>query len=238
MAKFKLAPVEPVERVVPFTGTLPNAGAALVVATSTWPVVPAAVATGAAPAPPPYIIPYCVSKAEDVIAEVLEKYGIPPDVPAVRPVPPLPTAKVPVTPVVNGNPVALVKTAAEGVPRFGVTKTGLVVNASAPEPFTAVPSAVATPVPRPLTPVLIGNPVALVSVPDDGVPSAPPFTTNEPADPVFTAKAVATPVPGVVVAKVENAVPLVFVTVKAPVPVFKVASPPIVTPLTVVPVDA
>lgn len=54
---------------------------------------------------------------------------------------------------------------------------------------------VATPVPRPLTPVLIGNPVAFVRVPDDGVPNAPPLTTKAPADPTLTPSAVATPVP-------------------------------------------
>jgi hypothetical protein len=58
-----------------------------------------------------------------------------------------------------------------------------------------VPRNVATPVPSPETPVLIGRPVALVSVPEDGVPSAPPLTTNDPAEPVLTPSAVTTPVP-------------------------------------------
>ena len=40
----------------------------------------------------------------------------------------------------------------------------------------------------------VGN-VQFVSVPDAGVPNAPPFTTGAPAVPTFTAKAVATPVP-------------------------------------------
>ena len=47
----------------------------------------------------------------------------------------------------------------------------------------------------PVTPVVKGRPVALVKVPDDGVPSTPPFTKGEPTVPTFTAKAVATPVP-------------------------------------------
>ena len=47
----------------------------------------------------------------------------------------------------------------------------------------------------PITPVVRGNPVALVSVADDGVPSAPPLTTNAPLDPVLTPSAVTTPVP-------------------------------------------
>lgn len=47
----------------------------------------------------------------------------------------------------------------------------------------------------PVTPVVKGRPVALVKVPLNGVPNAPPFTTNEPTEPVLIANAVATPVP-------------------------------------------
>jgi hypothetical protein len=58
---------------------------------------------------------------------------------------------------------------------------GLVAKSKAPDPVSPVTAAakfvlegvakkVATPVPRPLTPVLIGNPVQLVSVPELGVP--------------------------------------------------------------------
>jgi len=47
-------------------------------------------------------------------------------------------------------------------------------------------------------------PVRLVTVPLDGVPKAPPFTTNAPADPVLTPRAVTTPVPVVIV---EGAAP-------------------------------
>ena len=47
----------------------------------------------------------------------------------------------------------------------------------------------------PVTPVVKGKPVALVSVPELGVPNPPPLTTNAPADSVLTASAVATPVP-------------------------------------------
>ena len=60
-------------------------------------------------------------------------------------------------------------------------KVGLVANTRGPDPVSSVTADarfaddgvaknVATPVPRPLTPVLIGNPVALVSVAADGVP--------------------------------------------------------------------
>ena len=42
-------------------------------------------------------------------------------------------------------------------------------------------------------------PVRFVTVPLLGVPNAPPFTTNAPAEPVLTARAVATPVPNPVI---------------------------------------
>jgi len=112
----------------------------------------------------------------------------------------------PLTPVVMGRPVALVRVALEGVPRAGVTKVGLVANTKAPEPVSSVTAEakfaelgvarkVATFAPKPLTPVEIGKPVAFVKVPDDGVPSTPPLTTGEPAVPTLTARAVAIPVP-------------------------------------------
>ena len=84
----------------------------------------------------------------------------------VAPVPPLPTGKVPVTPVDKGKPVALVNVPLEGVPKAPPFTTG------APADPTATAKAVATPVPKPDTPVLIGKPVALVSVADEGVPKA------------------------------------------------------------------
>ena len=84
----------------------------------------------------------------------------------------------PAIPVDTGRPVAEVSTAYEGVPILGVTKTGLVPNTNAPEPVSSeiktarlalvglAAKNVATPEPRPLTPVLIGKPVALVNVTD------------------------------------------------------------------------
>ena len=101
----------------------------------------------------------------------------------VRPVPPLAIGKVPVTPVVKGKPVTLVITPLAVVPKAGVTNVGLVANTKAPEPVSLVTAAarfaelgvakkVATPVPRPDTPVAIGKPVAFVSVALDGVPKA------------------------------------------------------------------
>lgn len=55
----------------------------------------------------------------------------------------LATGSVPVTPVVSGRPVALVSTAADGVPSAGVTSVGLVLSTLLPEPVEVV-----TPCPR------------------------------------------------------------------------------------------
>ena len=90
----------------------------------------------------------------------------------VWPVPPLAMGSVPVTPVVNGSPVAFVKVALVGVPRMGVTKVGEVLKTFEPDPVDVV-----TPVPPfvtanvPVTPVDKGNPVALVNVTLVGVPN-------------------------------------------------------------------
>ena len=56
----------------------------------------------------------------------------------VIPVPPFPTGKVPVTPVVNGRPVAFVRVTEDGVPNAGVTKVGEVLNTTLPEPVEVV----------------------------------------------------------------------------------------------------
>ena len=125
----------------------------------------------------------------------------------VRLVPPLATGKVPVTPVVKGSPVALVRVALVGVPRIGVTKVGEVAKTAEPVPVSSVKAAarfaldgvarkVATPVPRPDTPVAIGRPVAfvkvaLVGVPRIGVTSVGEFDNTTLVVPVL----VVTPVP-------------------------------------------
>ena len=88
------------------------------------------------------------------------------------PVPPLATGKRPVTPVVKGKPVALVRVAEVGVPSNGVTNVGEVDNTTLPEPVDVV-----TPVPPlatgsvPVTPVVKGKPVRLVATPEVGVPN-------------------------------------------------------------------
>lgn len=66
-------------------------------------------------------------------------------------------------------------------PRTGVTRVGVFAKTAAPVPVSSVKAAarfaelgvvrnVATPAPNPETPVVIGKPVAFVSVPDVGVP--------------------------------------------------------------------
>jgi len=63
--------------------TAPNVGAPAALPCSTVVVVPRlASGAGAAPAPPPTIRAYCVNAPELAQVEALEKYGIPPDVPA------------------------------------------------------------------------------------------------------------------------------------------------------------
>jgi hypothetical protein len=113
----------------------------------------------------------------------------------------------PETPVEMGDPVAFVSVPLAGVPNAGVTNVGLLENTNEPEPVSSVTAAarfaldgvaknVATPVPKPETPVEIGNPVAFVSVPLAGVPNAGVTSvgllenTNEP-EPVSSVTAAA-----------------------------------------------
>ncbi len=147
----------------------------------------------------------------------------PEPVEVVTPVPPFRTGSVPVTPVVKGSPVALVSVTDVGVPRTGVTNVGEVANTFAPLPVSSVKAAakfallgvarkVATPVPKPDTPVEIGRPVAFVKVAAEGVPKSGVTKAGDvanTADPVpvssvkaerrlaleGVAKKVATPVP-------------------------------------------
>lgn len=146
----------------------------------------------------------------------------------------------PETPVLIGKPVQFVRVPDVGVPSRGVTSVGLVANTRAPDPVSSVTAVakladdgvarnVATPVPKPLTPVEIGNPVPLVSTTADGVPSAgvtkvgDVANTNAP-EPVSSvtavarlalegvAKNVATPVPRPEM-PVEIGKPVAFVSV-------------------------
>ena len=99
------------------------------------------------------------------------------------PVPPFATGKMPVTPVVRGNPVAFVSVRTDGVPRAGVTSVGELAKTKAPEPVSSDTAAaklddegvarnVAIPEPSPEMPEATGSPVAFVRVSADGVPSA------------------------------------------------------------------
>lgn len=89
----------------------------------------------------------------------------------------------PEMPVATGKPVQFVNVPEVGVPNTGATKVGVFANTKAPEPVSSetadakfaldgVPKKVATPEPRPDTPVEIGKPVQFVNVPEAGVPSA------------------------------------------------------------------
>ena len=141
-------------------------------------------------------------------------------------VPPLAIGNVPVTPVVKGNPVALVKVPDDGAPNAPpFTK-------NAPAEPVLTPNAVATPVPNPDTPVAIGNPVALVNVTLVGVPKI--GVTNvgdvlktllpEPVD-------VVTPVPPFVTANVpakETAPVVAVLGVNPVVPALNDVTPPVV----------
>lgn len=104
---------------------------------------------------------------------------------------------------------------ADATPRIGVTNVGDVVRLIAPVPLTFVASAVAIPVPNPLTPVDIGSPVQLVKVPEVGVPRIGVTNVGEvvndiaPLPLTLAASAVATPVPYPVVPDIGNPVQLV-----------------------------
>ena len=95
-------------------------------------------------------------------------------------VPPLAIGSTPVTPVVKGKPVALVNTAADGVPSAGVTSVGDVENTAEPEPVSSVraviswadvndPNAVALPT-EVTAPVRLALVVTLPAVRPDAVP--------------------------------------------------------------------
>ena len=89
-------------------------------------------------APPPDTVAHTPSPRQNVLELA--------DVPALR----LATGKLPVTPVDNGKPVALVSVADVGVPRMGVTKVGDVDKTVSP-----VPVLVVTPVPPFITGIAV-----------------------------------------------------------------------------------
>ena len=165
--RFVAVPPEGVPKSPPFTTKAPAEPVFTPSAVTT--PVPVVVVAGAAPAPPPITKALAARAAEVAHVEAVEKYGTPPLVPA--------TVKAKVPLVVIGEP------ATEMMPPVNDWATLVTV----PEPATAqVPSprqkvdAVA-PVPLfrlvtgrlPVTPVVSGNPVALVSN-----PAKPPGTVR------------------------------------------------------------
>lgn len=111
-----------------------------------------------------------------------EEPSVPVNVSVLLAVSVFPSAIVSVDPVAGAVNATLLIDVADAIPSVGVTSVGLVANTAAPEPVSSVKAAarfalegvaknVATPVPRPETPVEIGRPVQLVSVPLVGVPS-------------------------------------------------------------------
>jgi hypothetical protein len=75
-----------------------------------------------------------VPKAPEIVSVLAELFA--------TPVPPFAALNVPVTPVVKGKPVALVKVTLVGVPRIGVTNVGLVENTKLVDVVPVAPEAV------------------------------------------------------------------------------------------------
>jgi len=127
-------------------------------------------------APTPNVVPSNCNPDPVANALVDDAYTTPLVVNAeLEPVPPLVAGNVPETCVVRlilpvnpdvGNPVQLVSVPDDGVPKTPFT------NTTPPELPVLMARAVATPVPKPDTPVVIGKPVQLVKMPLAGVPSA------------------------------------------------------------------
>ena len=80
------------------------------------------------------------------------------------------TGRFPVTPVVNGKPVAFVNVTLVGVPKMGVTRVGLVESTVLPEPVLVV-----TPVP----PLATASVPATVTAPAVAVLGVRPVDPNE-----------------------------------------------------------
>ena len=106
-----VAPVGPVAPVAPVGPVGPETPTALIV------IDPAAFAIEI-PVPGVSVL---LTKPEPVPISICPTLGV-----ELKPVPPLATERTPVTPVVKGNPVTLVRTPEIGVPSAGVTKVGLV----------------------------------------------------------------------------------------------------------------
>jgi len=143
-----------------------------------------------------------------------------------------PLAIVRVALVAGAVMATLLTDVAVAAPMLGVVRLGLVANTAEPDPVSSVSAAarfalvgvprnVVTPVPRPLTPVEIGKPVAFVSVPLTGVPRAGVTRMGEferTTDPVPVELVVPVPpfgTPSVPVTPVVNGKPVALVRVTA-----------------------
>lgn len=204
--------------------------------------VPVVVVEGAAPAPPPITSAFAARTPELAIVLAALKYGRPPEVPPVSPVPPcgtvtaafvdnnvvLASGKVYVREAVGPEKVSCCVAIGNVVSESGNVTVRLALNVAGvrdavcddvppARPTRATPSCVAaarlkTPdalvettevkapvfgVVAPTVPLMLmlAVPVRFVTVPEEGVPNAPPLTTNAPELPVLTPRAVATPVP-------------------------------------------
>lgn len=173
--------------------TIPSADVFAVVATVSVRTVPFVVTPAASPTTPPLsyssrvvvplvivVVPIVIPLLPAGVAHVPSpRQNVEDDalVPEFR----LLTDRLPVTPVDNGSPVHEVNVPEVGVPRIGVTSVGDVAKTAEPVPVSSVNAAikfaedgvarnVATPVPKPDTPVEIGSPVHEVKTPAEGVP--------------------------------------------------------------------
>jgi hypothetical protein len=120
--------------------------------------------------------PEATGKVPVVRAEVDVAYRAPFVVNEVSPVPPLVVGSVPLTPVPNGNPVALVNVIADGVPKFGVVSAGLLDRTTDP-----VPVEVVVPVPPYATAIVVPCHVPELTVPNALTLPDPSKLTDLPA---------------------------------------------------------
>ena len=121
-------------------------------------------------------------------------------------IPPFSCLRVPVTPVLSGNPVKLVATPLVGVPNIGVVKVGLTARTGAPVPVTVVQTgAVEAPPP---TNISVVNPAATTSTAEAALPITKPPSANvdTPVPPCATATSVPSQVPELIVPTVVAAV--------------------------------
>ena len=143
----------------------------------------------------------------------------------------LSVGKSPAT-AIDGTPVVVVflsipvARTAKDVPFILTTVAAFPTDVTSPVKLALVVTVVASVALAALPPIdsPLAVPVRFVATPLEGVPNAPPLTTGAPAEPTFTARAVATPVPRPVIppTATADAVPAVK---PAAVPVRFVATP-------------